>query len=497
MAQSYEADTQLLERRRPARETDDGRIVGFEPGAVIDGKYRVVREIGSGGMGAVVAVESVVDGHQYALKWCRLGGVWIKRFAREVRLMRRVRHPHVVPVLDANLDATPPYFVMPLAETSLVEALPNLVGRETEALAIFRQVCLGVRAIHESGIVHRDIKPANVLRLANGRYAVSDLGVAKLATRDTTALTQTRAVIGTFGFLAPEQFLPAGSRRADVRTDVYQLGKVLYQILTGRPPALIEPAAVPKGLEHILLRATSPIPEDRYRNLGELLDALRYYELARDPACNAREALESLALQAETLLKRREYRSENIRSILALLNHMGRLDASVALDRFDRLPEGLLPVLAGEFAWDFVPILRAYLGAVRARIAALPFRYADQVARRMRLIALATRHPLLKALALETTLVAAVGLNRFAAMHAFNRMLMAIESAEDAVPVAEMLRANARLYAVVADDIPTDRLHAALHDVRRHTVVTTLMGATPTGDRTDRRDVFPPDSVDE
>lgn len=445
---------------------------GFEAGGVIDGRYRVRREIGRGGMGAVLEVEGVDDGRPYALKWCRLGGAWLKRFAREVRLMQRVRHRHVVPVIDANLDSSPPYFVMPLAAGSLADALPGLVWREAEALAVFRQVCLGVRAIHDCGIVHRDIKPANILQLPCGRFAVSDLGVAKLTARDTTALTQTRAVVGTFGFLAPEQFLPAGSRRADVRTDIYQLGKVLYQLLTGRPPALVEPEALPKGLAHILLRATSVNPDDRYRDLGELLDALRYYQLSRDPAQNAREALESLVLEAEALLTRREYRSENVREILALLTPIDRLEPAAAVERFDRLPEALLPVLAGEYAAEFLPVVRAYLAAVRARVAGFPFRYADQVARRMRLVFLATRHPALKTAAVETTLVAAVGLNRYAAMHVFNRMLMAVTSVEVALPVAEMLRAQSRAYAVVADGAPPDRLHPALREVQRQLVGT-------------------------
>src|SRR5262249_30205037 len=151
-----------------------------------------------------------------------------------------------------------------------------------------------------------DIKPANILRFSSGRVAVSDLGVAKLAERDTTVLTRTRAVVGTWAFLAPEQFLPAGSRQADARTDIYQLGKVLYRLLTCRPPALIEPAYLPKGLAHVLLRATSVTPDDRYRDLGEFLDALRYYELSKDPARNEREALENLVLEAEGLLDRRE-----------------------------------------------------------------------------------------------------------------------------------------------------------------------------------------------
>jgi serine/threonine protein kinase len=454
-----------LEPRRGAR---DARL--FQPGDLIDRRYRVRRGIGRGGMGSVVEVEDQVTGRALALKYCRLGGHWLRRFAREVRLMERVRHPHVVPVLDSNLESDHPYFVMPLAVGSLEDELERIVGDEDDALDVFRKVCLGVRAIHDRGIVHRDIKPANVLRLASGRVVVSDLGVAKLETRDSTVLTRTRAVVGTLGFLAPEQFLPAGSRRADARTDIYQLGKLLYRLLTGRSPALIEPDAVPKGLSHIIARATNVNPSDRYRDLDELLDALRYYTLARDPGRNAREALESLVLEAEALLKRREFRTGNIREILGLLVPDGRWEASAIIERFDRLPDGLLPVLAGEFPNEFLPVLRAYGEEVRSRVAGFPFRYADQLARRMRSVFQSTDRPTLKVEALQITLIAAVELNRFAAMHVFNRLLLAVRTLDVALPVAEMLRDHFAYYNEVADGAAPDRLHPAIRDVQRDLV---------------------------
>jgi serine/threonine protein kinase len=387
--------------------------------------------------------------------------------------MCRVRHPNVVPVVDADLNASPPYFVMPLAAGSLEDEVPRLAGREAEALAVFRQACQGVGAIHGSGIVHRDIKPANILRFSSGRVAVSDLGVAKLAERDTTVLTRTRAVVGTWAFLAPEQFLPAGSRQADARTDIYQLGKVLYRLLTGRPPALIEPAYLPKGLAHVLLRATSVNPDDRYRDLGEFLDALRYYELSKDPARNAREALENLVLEAEGLLDCRERPpAELAREVLALLAPLDRLEPGAAIERFDRLPDALLPFLASEHAAEFVPVLRGYVSALPARVGGYKFDYADRVARRMRRVFLATRQPGLKALALEATLVAAVALNRFAAMDAFNRLLMSVSTVDYALPIAEMLRAHASAYAGVARGAPPDRLHPVIRGVQQELVST-------------------------
>jgi eukaryotic-like serine/threonine-protein kinase len=445
---------------------------GSEVGRVVDGRYRVRRVIGAGGMGTVAEVEGLADGRLYALKWCHVQGAGLKRFAREVRLMGQVRHRNVMPILASNLEASVPYFVMPLAESSLADELPRLAGSEAEALAVFHQACLGVQAIHGSGIVHRDIKPANILRFKSGRVAVSDLGVAKLAARDTTALTQTRAVVGTLAFLAPEQFLPDGSRRADVRTDVYQLGKVLYQLVTGRSPVMIEPGAVPKGLAHVLQRATSADPDDRYRDIGEFLDALRYYELSKDPARNSREALENLVLQAEALLRNREYRAENVREILALLAPLDQLDPVAAIERFDRLPDGLLPVMAAEFAAEFLPVLLAFTDALPSRVGTFRFAYADGLAHRMRRVFFAARHARLKAVALQATLIAAVALNRFAAMDAFNRLLMSGHRVEDALPVAEMLRAEAHYYAELAHGAPPGRLHPAIRHVQQDLLAT-------------------------
>jgi hypothetical protein len=431
-------------------------------GELFDGRYLVRGLIGRGGMGSVLRVEGPGDGKPLALKYCHLRGAERKRFEREVRIMERVRHPHVVPVLFANLDHSPPYFVMPLAEGSLLGELERIKGNETEVLEVFGQICAGVQALHASGIIHRDIKPANVLRFADERIAVSDFGLAKLDTRDSTVLTQTGAFYGTFAYSAPEQHLPAGTREADARTDVCQLGKMLYHMLTGRSPVLIEQDALPRGLGHIVGRATSPRPEDRYQSLAALLDALRYYELAKDPSRNAREALECLVLQAEDLLRRHEYRSENLRAILDLLLNLDRLAPATIIEFFDRLPPGLLPVLAGEFEGGILPPLRAYAGAVRSRVSSCAFAYADTVARRMRSVFVHSRSPEVKACALEITLVAAVELNRFAAMNVFSGLLASVRDNAIALAIVEMLRVQARYFQKVADQVLPGRLHPAI-----------------------------------
>src|SRR3954470_6039944 len=386
---------------------------GIEQGGILcDGQYVVRGLLGRGGMGSVLKVERLSDCKTFALKYCHLAGAELKRFEREVRIMQRVRHPHVVPILFSDLEHTPPYFLMPMAEGSLLGELDRLKDDEGRVLDVFGQICAGVQALHSSGIIHRDIKPANVLRFSGGRIAVSDFGLAKLDTRDTTILTQTNAFYGTFAYSAPEQHLPAGTREADVRTDICQLGKMLYHMLTGKSPVLIEHDTLPRGLVHIVQRATSPHPEDRYQNISELLDALHYYQLSKDPTRNTREALESLVLQAEDLLRRHEYQAENLKAILGLLLHLDRHGPNTILEFFDRLPRQILPVLAGEFPGEFLPPLRAYAGAIQSRVAGFNFAYADTVARRMRSVFVHTRNGEVKTTALQVTLIAAVELNR-------------------------------------------------------------------------------------
>ena len=152
-------------------------------------------------------------------------------------------------------------------------------------------------------------------------------------------------------------------------------------------------------------------------------------------------------------------RPRTCRAILGLLLQLDHHGPRTIIELFDRLPRALLPVLAGEFAGEFLPPLRAYAGAIRSRVAGFPFAYADTVARRMRSVFVHTRSPELKTLALEITLIAAVELNRFAAMNVFNGLLTTVKDAEVALAVVEMLRSHARYYQKVAEQVPPGRLH--------------------------------------
>ena len=210
-----------------------------------------------------------------------------QRFVREARLAAGVSHPNVVSVYDAGEEAGRPYIVMECVEG---ETLAEVLERRKrlppdEAVGLALQACRGLEDAHAAGLVHRDVKPQNFLLGRDGTLKVADFGIARAA--EATALTQAGTILGTAAYLAPEQ---AASEDVTPAADVYALGAVLYELLTGRPPyeleSLTELAArqtegaivpvrelapeVPSTLEDVVMRCLARNPAYRPASAGEL-----------------------------------------------------------------------------------------------------------------------------------------------------------------------------------------------------------------------------------
>lgn len=444
------------------------RLTDLKPGFVINGRYTVTEIVGRGGMGTVVKAIRKETGKEVAVKLCHLTDPdALRRFAREVKLMQKIKHKHVLPILRIGVKHKPPYFVMPVAESSCGTRLSEYVADENSAIEAFLQICEGVQAIHAAGAVHRDIKPDNAL-LLDGRVVVSDLGLAKLTDRDTTILTQTRVIVGTDMYLAPEQRLPGGSRDADARTDVYQLGKTLYQMICGLEPALIDASKVPVGLAHVIRRATREQPDERYQSVGQLIDAVNAYVRSKDPGANPLAAFETALASAKDRLERGEYREEDVRTLLGALGNDGvQRENEQFLELLDSIPVELLGMMADNFSPALEPVLEHYVTVLDAIVGGKGFSYAETVAKRMRSVLRATEAPPhLKGLAVEATLIAAVGLNRFAAMEALGEMLVSIKANDVAAAVYDALDRRRTEYAQVCDQVPSLKLHPQIRALR-------------------------------
>lgn len=249
-------------------------IANEEPGMMI-GHFRLVRSLGEGGMGSVWRAEQTTPVKRtVALKVIKLGmdtREVVKRFERERQTLALLNHPNIAKVFEAGATAWGrPYFVMELAEGESITSYcrNNKLGVEA-ILRLFREVCAAVEHAHQKGIIHRDLKPSNIL-VVEGAVKVIDFGVAK-ATQGTedNFLTQHSGVVGTPAYMSPEQ-VRTGGVEVDTRTDVYALGVVLYELLTGTLPiefTRLESNSLPE-MQRIILEKDPPAPSTRLKALA-------------------------------------------------------------------------------------------------------------------------------------------------------------------------------------------------------------------------------------
>ncbi len=236
-----EPPVEALAPKTPAEEKPE-RV---PPGTVIDNKYKVDRVLGEGGMGVVYLAEDVHTGAFIVLKAVRPELVHRRdvreRTLGEGRVLARIDHPNVVHLNAVVEDTTGLWLVMQYIDG---ESLDKTIKRHTDAgervaftvaLDIFRQVLLGVAAAHREGIIHRDLKPANVLvRRKDGVAKVTDFGIAKPEEQARIGQGKTKGIIGSLWYMSPEQV--QGKKDLDKRVDIYSLGILLFELLTGRVP---------------------------------------------------------------------------------------------------------------------------------------------------------------------------------------------------------------------------------------------------------------------
>jgi eukaryotic-like serine/threonine-protein kinase len=268
----------------------------FEPGTVVDGKYRIDRELGHGGMGVVVAATHLSLGTRVALKCMKerrdADAVGVERFFREARAAAQVQSEHICRVLDIGDHEGMPYIVMELLEGTDLGRVARSGPLDVATAADYVcQACVGLAKAHASQIVHRDLKPENLFlaRRDDGPPIVKllDFGIAKAP--DRKALTDTKEVIGSPAYMSPEQIL--SSRNVDTRSDVWSLGVILYRLVAGRLPftgksvgelmmQICEQATppidgAPPELVAIIARCLDKVPANRFASVDELAQALR------------------------------------------------------------------------------------------------------------------------------------------------------------------------------------------------------------------------------
>ena len=274
-------------------------------GKIFAGRYRIVKQIGRGGMADVyLAKDLILDGEEVAVKVLRTNyqtdPIAVARFQREARAMADLDHPHIVRITDIGEEDGQQYLAMEyVAGLDLKRYIKEHYPLSNEeAVRIMGQILLAMRLAHTRGIVHRDLKPQNILLTPDGTAKVTDFGIAVAFAE--TSLTQTNSMLGSVHYLSPEQ---ARGSKATVQSDIYAMGIIFYEMLTGHipydgdsavtialqhfqkplPSVIDENPSVPQALENVIIKATAKKLTNRYCSVSEM-----YVDLSSSLSYNRR-----------------------------------------------------------------------------------------------------------------------------------------------------------------------------------------------------------------
>ena len=274
-------------------------------GKIFAGRYRIVKQIGRGGMADVyLAKDLILDGEEVAVKVLRTNyqtdPIAVARFQREAKAMADLDHPHIVRITDIGEEDGQQYLTMEyVAGLDLKRYIKEHHPLSNEdAVRIMGQILLAMRLAHTRGIVHRDLKPQNILLTPDGTAKVTDFGIAVAFAE--TSLTQTNSMLGSVHYLSPEQ---ARGSKATVQSDIYAMGIIFYEMLTGHipydgdsavtialqhfqkplPSVIDENPSVPQALENVVIKATAKKLTDRYQSAAEM-----YVDLSSSLSYNRR-----------------------------------------------------------------------------------------------------------------------------------------------------------------------------------------------------------------
>src|SRR5215207_7571396 len=285
----------------------------LQPGQML-GNYRIISQVGQGGMATVYKAYQPSMDHHVAVKvlpsQLAESKEFVARFQQEARTIARLEHPHILPVFDYGESDGTAYFVMRYLEAGTLKDR-MVAGRPLpldEIDRIFTQLTDALSYAHSHGVIHRDLKPANALVDSDGNLFLTDFGIAKILEEASPRLTQTDAIMGTPAYISPEQ---AQGQPVDQRSDIYSLGIILYEMVTGRVPFMADtPLAIifkhvsdplplpssikpdiPASIEQVILKALAKDPKDRFSTAAEFAATWKRALEAKEPAWRKAETI--------------------------------------------------------------------------------------------------------------------------------------------------------------------------------------------------------------
>jgi len=420
--------------------------------------YQDLDQIGTGGFGKVVRCSRSEDGVVFAKKiLVNEMPDAIKRFQREVRILEKLSHPRVIRVEAAHITDKPYWFVMPLYRRSLRALIPATAGDRKRIASVFIGILDGMEYAHKQGVIHRDLKPENILLDDSEDPVISDFGLGRAIEALTSRATGSNAWIGTPAYMAPEQMTDA--ENADHRSDIFSLGKILYDLYTGEPPAAVpDLSKLPIGLAAVARRCMKTRPEDRFQTVRELRQSFDLVAVSRVDVSGEAE-LRALVGEISAQMSISFAQIERLAELISQCQDDAELLHEITIP----LPLAALAALA-----TYDSAIFKVLGAQFAKVAveqSWPFSYTDDIGSACRRMFDATCEPDLKAMMAKTALIVGAEHNRFQVMAQTAAMINDAKTNEDAFAMAHALETASDQLWAVRDRLEIRKLHPEIREL--------------------------------
>lgn len=391
--------------------------------------YRKVTRIAVQGQGEVWKVQREGASGMFAQKFLlqTSSDDDVKRFHREVRTQSALMHPGIMPIFAVDFESVPPWYVMPLADYSLRDRLKNgETFSEDDSVALVLQVASALGHGHHEGVIHRDVKPENILWL-DGRWVVSDFGLCRDYTAESTTVTRTGTTLGTLPYMAPEQW--TAPHNVGARADVYGVGKVLYECLTGELPwPTVKPELVQDRFKYIVSKCLDVDPVNRYPSLDALVVDLTALAAPEDLTLPI-EYAQSLAGRVAA----NDY--EAVPDLLKFI--LKNLSDEVFLRNF--LPSITPPVLASLRQENLVAFHQIVKAFDRVATGSQVFSWTDSAATFLERVFIISSEAEIRELVLKRLLILGTEHNRWAVREVYVRIISGLSSPQEVLMVATQL----------------------------------------------------------
>lgn len=399
--------------------------------------FNLYDEIGSGGYGNVYKSARVIDGDVgeiiYAVKKLKgnLNENATERFKREVRILKKLNHPNIIKVITENLECDEPFYVMPLYKQSLQGILDELKDEYERLKVIFNSLFDGIEYLHNEGVYHRDLKPENILINSDSDLVINDFGLGLKIDSDTTRLTKTGMYMGTFYYMSPEQLNDA--KHIDHRTDIYSIGKILFQCLTGEIGISVDANKVPQGLRYVVKKCLMDNPNERFEKISELRNT---FNASIDIIIQG-TSLKSLRSIVDSIVSTDEYKE----LLPELINIISKIDLEKEKDNIHemvmKVPKDIIIDLVHKEKHLGYQVIENYVNNITAQ--AWPFNYTDSIGNIAKEIFYDVNDDEVKAKLIYC--VGEVGLyhNRWYVIDIFKEMLCSIDNSDLAFLVISQL----------------------------------------------------------